>query len=187
MVTEASVQAPIRRASSPECETEAEQERAVAMAAKLERSAARLGQHADRACCKRYDQDPVIMNKLLPIDEAQRAAGAWPQYYIGAYPYCFRLPVLRDAALDGSRAPAGAHDRDDVDADAEEAARLADGPGAGDPLVSRAQAWLDHDQRRERHDRRLHHRRRHTTMCSTSSMNPAGPGRSPGRARSRCW
>jgi FtsP/CotA-like multicopper oxidase with cupredoxin domain len=42
---------------------------------------------------KRYDQDPVIINKLWPIDEAQRAAGAWPQYYIGATPYCFRLPA----------------------------------------------------------------------------------------------
>ena len=41
---------------------------------------------------QRYDSDPAIKNKLLPIDLAQRAAGAWPQYYIGAYPYCFRLP-----------------------------------------------------------------------------------------------
>jgi FtsP/CotA-like multicopper oxidase with cupredoxin domain len=42
---------------------------------------------------KQYDSDPVIINKLWPVDEAQRKAGAWPQYYIGATPYCFRLPA----------------------------------------------------------------------------------------------
>jgi FtsP/CotA-like multicopper oxidase with cupredoxin domain len=30
--------------------------------------------------------------KLWPIDAGQLKAGAWPQYYIGAYPYCYRLP-----------------------------------------------------------------------------------------------
>ena len=30
--------------------------------------------------------------KLWPVDQAQLKEGAWPQYYIGAYPYCFRLP-----------------------------------------------------------------------------------------------
>jgi FtsP/CotA-like multicopper oxidase with cupredoxin domain len=44
------------------------------------------------ALLKRYDANPNIVNKLLPIDLAQRAAGAWPQYYIGSYPYCFRIP-----------------------------------------------------------------------------------------------
>jgi FtsP/CotA-like multicopper oxidase with cupredoxin domain len=29
---------------------------------------------------------------LWPIDEQQIAEGLWPQYYIGAYPYCFKLP-----------------------------------------------------------------------------------------------
>ena len=29
---------------------------------------------------------------LSPINTAQLAAGGWPQYYIGAFPYCFRLP-----------------------------------------------------------------------------------------------
>jgi FtsP/CotA-like multicopper oxidase with cupredoxin domain len=41
---------------------------------------------------KAYDSDPTIVNKLWPIDKAQLAAGAWPQYYIGAFPFCFRLP-----------------------------------------------------------------------------------------------
>ena len=32
------------------------------------------------------------VRKLWPVDEAQLKEGAWPQYYIGAYPYCYRLP-----------------------------------------------------------------------------------------------
>jgi FtsP/CotA-like multicopper oxidase with cupredoxin domain len=45
---------------------------------------------------KRYDLDPVIVNKLWPVDEAQIKQGAWPQYYIGATPYCFRLPAYTE-------------------------------------------------------------------------------------------
>ena len=41
---------------------------------------------------KQYDADPTITRKLWPVDAAQIKAGAWPQFYIGAYPYCFRLP-----------------------------------------------------------------------------------------------
>jgi FtsP/CotA-like multicopper oxidase with cupredoxin domain len=44
------------------------------------------------ALLKAYDSNPAIANKLWPVNEAQLKAGAWPQYYIGAYPYCFRLP-----------------------------------------------------------------------------------------------
>ena len=33
---------------------------------------------------------------LWPVDEAQLKVGAWPQYYIGAYPYCFRLPEYKE-------------------------------------------------------------------------------------------
>ncbi|HJQ27141.1 MAG TPA: multicopper oxidase domain-containing protein [Blastocatellia bacterium] len=32
------------------------------------------------------------VRKLWPVDEKQLLQGAWPQYYIGAFPYCFRLP-----------------------------------------------------------------------------------------------
>jgi FtsP/CotA-like multicopper oxidase with cupredoxin domain len=32
------------------------------------------------------------VKKLWPVDEAQLKQGAWPQYYVGAFPYCFRLP-----------------------------------------------------------------------------------------------
>lgn len=44
-----------------------------------------------------YDADPAIKNKLLPVDLKQWAEGAWPQYYIGAFPYCFRLPLYAGA------------------------------------------------------------------------------------------
>jgi FtsP/CotA-like multicopper oxidase with cupredoxin domain len=40
----------------------------------------------------KYDQLPGIGKKLWPVNERQLKQGAWPQYYFGAYPYCFRLP-----------------------------------------------------------------------------------------------
>jgi FtsP/CotA-like multicopper oxidase with cupredoxin domain len=40
---------------------------------------------------KLYDLTPGI-KKLWPVDAAQLAKQNWPQYYMGAYPYCFRLP-----------------------------------------------------------------------------------------------
>ncbi len=42
---------------------------------------------------KAYDSDPTIHSKLWPVDAKQIREGAWPQYYIGAYPFCFRLPI----------------------------------------------------------------------------------------------
>ena len=39
-----------------------------------------------------YDKQPEIGRKLWPVNARQIAEDAWPQYYIGAYPYCFRLP-----------------------------------------------------------------------------------------------
>lgn len=54
---------------------------------------------------KKYDSDPVIVRKLWPADQAQIAVGAWPQYYIGATPYCFRLPAIVPSThtMDGMR------------------------------------------------------------------------------------
>ncbi len=39
-----------------------------------------------------YDNGKPRAQQLWPIDEEQYDQGYWPQYYIGAYPYCFRLP-----------------------------------------------------------------------------------------------
>ena len=44
----------------------------------------------------KYDADPSIKNKLLPVDLKQWASGSWPQYYIGAFPYCFQLPEYKE-------------------------------------------------------------------------------------------
>jgi FtsP/CotA-like multicopper oxidase with cupredoxin domain len=41
---------------------------------------------------KLYDANPRIGRKLWPVDAKQIALQQWPQYYIGAYPYCFRIP-----------------------------------------------------------------------------------------------
>src|SRR5258706_608211 len=38
-----------------------------------------------------YDNDRPPSQQLWPIDKAKYEQGRWPQYYIGAYPYCFRL------------------------------------------------------------------------------------------------
>ena len=41
---------------------------------------------------QRFDQQPEIGNKLWPVNQASLDRKDWPQYYIGSYPYCFRLP-----------------------------------------------------------------------------------------------
>jgi len=38
-----------------------------------------------------YDNGRPPSQQLWPVDKAQYDQGRWPQYYIGAYPYCFRL------------------------------------------------------------------------------------------------
>jgi FtsP/CotA-like multicopper oxidase with cupredoxin domain len=39
-----------------------------------------------------YDNGRPPSQQLWPTDKSQYDQGLWPQYYIGAYPYCFRLP-----------------------------------------------------------------------------------------------
>jgi len=39
-----------------------------------------------------YDQDKPAAQKLWPQDLQQLQTNLWPQYYIGAYPYCFQIP-----------------------------------------------------------------------------------------------
>jgi FtsP/CotA-like multicopper oxidase with cupredoxin domain len=54
-----------------------------------------------------YDKDKPQPQKLWPVDEKQLLEGAWPQYYIGAYPYCYRLPAY--AGSTWPPAPPAAH------------------------------------------------------------------------------
>ncbi len=58
---------------------------------------------------KQYDADPTITRKLWPVDAAQIKAGAWPQFYIGAYPYCFRLPPYTAQTFPSGPAIPAAH------------------------------------------------------------------------------
>lgn len=49
-----------------------------------------LLQAYDKQLAKLYGVPPA--KQLWPIDAGQLLQGRWPQYYIGAFPYCFRLP-----------------------------------------------------------------------------------------------
>lgn len=42
---------------------------------------------------------------LWPTDRKQRDKGLWPQYYIGAFPYCFRLPEYQSATPTTTASP----------------------------------------------------------------------------------
>lgn len=39
-----------------------------------------------------YDKGKPPAQQLWPVDQQQIAKNEWPQYYIGAFPYCFRIP-----------------------------------------------------------------------------------------------
>jgi FtsP/CotA-like multicopper oxidase with cupredoxin domain/plastocyanin len=47
---------------------------------------------------ERFDQQPNIGKPLWPINQAALDKGLWPQYYIGSYPYCFKLPKFPEVA-----------------------------------------------------------------------------------------
>jgi FtsP/CotA-like multicopper oxidase with cupredoxin domain len=56
----------------------------------------------------RFDQQPNIGHPLWPINQKQIDHQRWPQYYIGSFPYCFRLPKYPDVtAAPGSTKGAG--------------------------------------------------------------------------------
>lgn len=42
------------------------------------------------------------VKKLWPIDEASLRKGDWPMYYIGAYPYCFRIPEYSEKTTEAA-------------------------------------------------------------------------------------
>jgi FtsP/CotA-like multicopper oxidase with cupredoxin domain len=47
---------------------------------------------AQKDLLQAYDRNLPEPQRLWPVDEFQYRVDAWPQYYIGAFPYCFRLP-----------------------------------------------------------------------------------------------
>jgi len=44
----------------------------------------------------RFDKQPNIGQPLWPINQKQIDRQLWPQYYIGSFPYCFKLPKYPD-------------------------------------------------------------------------------------------
>lgn len=56
----------------------------------------------------RFDKQPNIGHPLWPINQKQIDHQRWPQFYIGSFPYCFRLPKYPDVtAAPGSTKGAG--------------------------------------------------------------------------------
>ncbi|HEY0158904.1 MAG TPA: multicopper oxidase domain-containing protein [Thermoanaerobaculia bacterium] len=47
---------------------------------------------------RQFDAQPGTTRSLGKINERVLGYGAWPQYYIGSYPYCFRLPEYKSPA-----------------------------------------------------------------------------------------
>jgi FtsP/CotA-like multicopper oxidase with cupredoxin domain len=54
-----------------------------------------------------YDKDKPDAQKLWPVDKHQIDMNQWPQYYIGAFPYCFRIPEYTSASWPPPPPPPG--------------------------------------------------------------------------------
>ncbi len=50
----------------------------------------------------KFDEQKGGGTPLSPVNDKQIKEGAWPQYYIGSYPYCFKLPAYPDPAAAAS-------------------------------------------------------------------------------------
>ncbi|MDP9192995.1 MAG: multicopper oxidase domain-containing protein [Acidobacteriota bacterium] len=55
-----------------------------------------------------YDMTPDI-KPLWPVNQRQLEQGLWPQYYIGAYPFCFVLPEYKGTEYPPSASAAVVH------------------------------------------------------------------------------
>ena len=55
-----------------------------------------------------YDKTPNI-KPLWPVNQRLIDHGYWPQYYVGAYPYCFRLPEYKGDTFPPTQSAAVAH------------------------------------------------------------------------------
>ncbi|MBW8875087.1 MAG: multicopper oxidase domain-containing protein [Acidobacteria bacterium] len=86
-----------------------------------------------RRLLKTLDEQPGNGRKLWPVDQAQLDEGAWPQYYLGSYPYCFKLPEYP-----GTPAPAAGH--------AAMPAMQMDGEGSAELDGAAASVQLNEDQ-----------------------------------------
>ena len=108
------------------------------------------------ALLKQYDNDPANAScgrsiwRSAPKAPGRNTTSAPIRSVTGC-------PNIRSDLAAGRADDAAQHGRDAHGAGVRPPAR--NGPVARHPLVPRAQARLDHDQRLQRHDRRLHHRR----------------------------
>jgi FtsP/CotA-like multicopper oxidase with cupredoxin domain len=75
-----------------------------------------------------YDRTPGV-KKLWPVNAAQIERGDWPQYYIGAYPYCFRLPHFTGPFPPPAPAAATHHGGGPLRGDAPRALQMGQAPG----------------------------------------------------------
>jgi FtsP/CotA-like multicopper oxidase with cupredoxin domain len=64
---------------------------------------------AQKEKLQQFDSQPGTKNPVWPVNEQELAKGAWPQYYIGSYPYCFRVPEYRATAAATDTATPSAH------------------------------------------------------------------------------
>jgi len=62
-------------------------------------------QEHQKALLKKYDQGMSKDMQLWPVNEREIDAGLWPQYDIGATPYCFSLPAYNPAKVKMGQAP----------------------------------------------------------------------------------
>lgn len=62
-------------------------------------------QEYQKALLMKYDQGKPKDMQLWPVNEKEIAAGLWPQYAIGATPYCFSLPAYDPAKVKMGQAP----------------------------------------------------------------------------------
>jgi len=63
-----------------------------------------LLQAYDKRLAQVYGIPPA--KALWPVDAEQIKDGTWPQYYVGAFPYCYRLPEYTDTAWPPAAQPA---------------------------------------------------------------------------------
>lgn len=56
-----------------------------------------------------YDKGRPAAQQLWPVDAHQIQMNQWPQYYIGAFPYCYRIPEYTAASWPPPPPPPGGH------------------------------------------------------------------------------
>jgi FtsP/CotA-like multicopper oxidase with cupredoxin domain len=64
-----------------------------------------LWRQQQKALLQAHDEGRAEAQKLWPENERQIKAGRWPQYYVGAFPFCFLLPDYSAPAATSAPTP----------------------------------------------------------------------------------